>query len=148
MTPWRNWLCAWKGASSFALASPSSIPSSGSDLLALGLFAGGLADAATLRQARVLSRGDENLRTLLLLLLVRLRQGRPRSSLESLLELVSPSAASPEHGWDELDIPALRRAQEARFPHLVAELVRFSEGLPGHGVVGTRGQDPSPLVLS
>ncbi|MEN9355523.1 MAG: RecBCD enzyme subunit RecD, partial [Fibrobacterota bacterium] len=151
MTSWQTWLCAWQGASSFALEEPIVLPSAPCDLLALGLFVEGLADAATLRQARLLAMGDADLRLLLLLLLARLRQGQPRSDLVDLTDLVKSSGNDPGFGWDGLDAPALHRARIACAPDICRNLSRIVEGLAADPsrfgpLAGLRGGNPLPLI--
>lgn len=150
MTPWQAWLSAWKAVPSTRLEEPCVLPEVPEDLLSLGLLLAGLADAATLRQARLLSAGHPRFKFLLLCALVRLRQGRPRSTAAELCELAQPLEILPEHGR-MLDPAALRAAQAAAFPALRQELSKLCQELSEdpHALApltGTRDQDPKPLL--
>lgn len=150
MIPWQAWLSAWKAVPSSRLEEPCVLPEDPQDLLSLGLFLAGLADAATLRQARLLSAGHPRFTLLLLCALVRLRQGKPRSTAAELCELAQPFEILPEHGR-MLDPAALRAAQAAAFPALRQELSKhcqeLSEDPKGFApLTGRRNQDPMPLV--
>jgi len=151
MTPWQTWLSAWKGNASRLLETPFSMPREPGDLFALGLFAAGLADAACLRQTRLLSSGQPRLQFLLLCALVRLRQGRPCSTEGELLALMEPLESLPESGWEFLDLSALATAQASAFSALRQELSNLCQELSKdpHAcapLTGTQDRDPRPLL--
>jgi len=151
MTPWQDGLCAWKGVGTRELGTEFFLPSDALDLLALGLLASGHADVATLRQARILSMGKSRMAGLLLLLLVRLRQGHPASRLDDLLPLLEPFAGAFEPGWEFLDLSGFREAQvrvhltlRQDLSNLAMELGRDPGALAP--LTGSSRQDPLPLV--
>ncbi len=151
MTPWQTWQNAWKACDSRTLEQGFAVPDDPLEVLSLGLWATGWCDASALRLARILSTGDDSLRLLLFLMLCRLRQGHPQSTLAGLEALLSPLGPLPDSGWIEDDFEALRTRFDAglsglrsRVREIVARLAENPMAFAPH--TGSRHHDPLPLV--